>query len=421
MFKNALSFGSVNCKIRYVRIWLTAIFIPMLLGLSGCSTVGPDFNSMTEAYENAIDIHQKKSLLSNMLRASSNLPLVFTDVTTVTGTGSIATSASANANFASLEPATVAGFLSADKGSSFGASSSLSTNRAFTFSLGSLNNVEFFRGFLTNTPLEDLYFYMKSDNPPKELIGSILIDSIEMEDDDGNRQIFINDPMGPDYAKFVKALYILIDDGLSAEMQSTFVPIGPTLSSSDFQKLLPEFSKLVQAKLMVKKVSDSPEKYQIVMAMQKANICFERTNTPTKYNWKMECAEGIQGKQPKKLSREISSAREKSLVVHLRSTKSVFTYLGKIIALQRQSNPQTITIRVKGANGLYEEQPILRVLKNMSTSEEVITTVGYQGDQYSVPSINGGFSASVFQLLSVMVTMNKIPGSIPASPGVLIR
>jgi hypothetical protein len=79
-------------------------------------------------------------------------------------------------------------------------------------------------------------------------------------------------------------------------------------------------------------------------------------------------------------------------------------------------------IRVPTANGHFEQKPIILVQKGAPQSaERLIATTNYQGTQYSVPLEDSGYSARVFDLLSVMVTMNKIPGSIPASPGVLIR
>jgi hypothetical protein len=74
------------------------------------------------------------------------------------------------------------------------------------------------------------------------------------------------------------------------------------------------------------------------------------------------------------------------------------------------------------ASGNFEEQPILLVQKGYPLNmEQLIATTSYQGTSYHVPLSQSGYSARVFDLLSVMGTMNKIPGSIPASPGVLIR
>jgi len=58
---------------------------------------------------------------------------------------------------------------------------------------------------------------------------------------------------------------------------------------------------------------------------------------------------------------------------------------------------------------------------NVGFGERTIASVDYFGNAYSVPLTDNGYSAVVFDLLSLLVTMNKIPGSIPASPGILVK
>jgi hypothetical protein len=101
---------------------------------------------------------------------------VFTDISTVQGTGSIGIANSASVS----DTGKLASYFSPAIGSTLSSFSGLSTNRSFSFSLGSLNNEEFLRGFLTNTAMDDVILYLRSRNPPKELIASLLIDSIEI-------------------------------------------------------------------------------------------------------------------------------------------------------------------------------------------------------------------------------------------------
>ncbi len=390
--------------------------------LSGCSTIGPDFTDMTEAYEHAMDMHQKKSLLSNMLRASHNLPLIFTDVTTVAGTGSITSSNSIGAHIQGVDPSTVNGFFSPAVGSGANISSQLTTNRSFTFSLGSLNNEEFFRGFLAETPLDDMYFYMKSDMPPREFITALLVDSIEIVGKDGVKKVFINDPTSTQYDQFQSLMYQLLEDGLTTEVTNELIDIGPVLSKEDFAKLLPEISKLAQAKLIVRKVHNLPDAFQISSILPRAKLCMDSPKESRRYGRNMDC-----GKAPPALPNsakqvDAPSNSADTLLIKLRSTRGVFRYLGRVIALQSGPKPVMTSVRVKNANDQYENIPLLVVNQgNNFSSNNVIVSTNYQGEVFSVPLKNAGYSSRVFELLSVMVTMNKIPGSIPASPGVLIR
>jgi len=412
--------------IRFVqsKLSLAAVSTCALLILGGCTSIQPDFMDMTEAYERSIDMHQKKSLLTNMLRASNDLPLMFTDITTVAGTGSINTNSTIGASMVSAEPGSLAGFFSSTNGSSASIGTGLSTNRSFTFSLGSLNNEEFYRGFLTDTPLEDMYFYMRSDHPSKEFVASLLVDSIELTGQDGVKNIYVNDPLSPDYPLFQSVVYQLVDDGLTAEMINQMVDIGPALSKEDFNKVLPEISKLIQAKVQVRKLTTKPETYQLTMIVPKAKFCMDSALTQRRFGKQMSCkslSQTAAAAQTVKNPGPAESSKE-TLLINLRSTKAVFAYLGKLIARQIGPNPVITTIRVPVGKGQFEQTPIILVHQGMlSPFDKLIASTNYQGTTYSVPLRDSGYSAKVFDLLSVMVTMNKIPGSIPASPGVLIR
>lgn len=402
-----------------------AASVSCALILHGCSAIGPDFNDMTEAYEQAMDMHQKKSLLANMLRASNNLPLIFTDVTTVAGTGAIATSNSIGASIQGVDPSTVSGYFSPRVGSSANISSQLTTNRSFTFSLGSLNNEEFFRGFLTETPLDDMYFFMKSDSPPKEFITALLVDSIETVGKDGVRREYLNDPTHPRYDQFVSLMSQLLEDGLTSEVTNEIIDVGPVLSKEDFSKLLPEISKLLQSKFTFRKVGNNPQGFQISRVVPRARLCMDSDRESRHYGLHMDCGRApntaANATKPKLRPGELASSDD-SLLIRLRSTRGVFRYLGRLIALQSGPNPVVTTVRVKNADNQYEDIPILVVDKgNGFSTNAVVVSTNYQGEVYSVPLKNAGYSSRVFELLSVMVTMNKIPGSIPASPGVLIR
>jgi hypothetical protein len=415
IIKNSIQQVKQHCR------WFTMGAV-CLFTLGGCSSIGPDFTDMTEAYERAMDMHQKKSLLANMLRASDNLPMVFTDITTVQGTGTIGTTNSLGANMLASEPSSLAGYFSPKTGSTLGVNTGLSTSRSFSFSLGSLNNEEFIRGFLTSTPMEDMYFYLRSDNPPKELIASLLIDSIEITGSDRVKKVYMNDPLAKDYKAFQSVMYQLIDDGLSAESIPQTLDLGPALSKEDFTKVLPELSKLVQAKVMFRKLNTKPETYQLSITQLKARFCIDLSISKKRFGDYLSCLDMTQLAQPDPLVNKRDSANDEKLVINLRSTRGVFRYLGKLITLQTAIQPVITTVRTPTGNGNFEEQPILLVQKGYSSNvEQLITTTSYQGTTYRVPLSQSGYSARVFDLLSVMVTMNKIPGSIPASPGVLIR
>ena len=64
--------------------------------------------------------------------------------------------------------------------------------------------------------------------------------------------------------------------------------------------------------------------------------------------------------------------------------------------------------------------PLFLVEKNGNTSN-AIASVKYRGNTYSIPGANTSASREVLTLLSEILTLSKVPGSIPPSPAVLIK
>ena len=63
--------------------------------------------------------------------------------------------------------------------------------------------------------------------------------------------------------------------------------------------------------------------------------------------------------------------------------------------------------------------PIFEVAKNDRARS--ITSVRYEGEIYSVPSDTKSWTRDVLVTLSQLLTLNKVPGSIPPSPSVLVK
>lgn len=63
------------------------------------------------------------------------------------------------------------------------------------------------------------------------------------------------------------------------------------------------------------------------------------------------------------------------------------------------------------------------VVNKGSTSGPTLMSVKYQGETYSIPKDDdfSSYTNLVLVMLSQMLTLTKVPGSIPASPAVLIR
>ena len=63
--------------------------------------------------------------------------------------------------------------------------------------------------------------------------------------------------------------------------------------------------------------------------------------------------------------------------------------------------------------------PIFVVEKNSSAKS--LSSVNLEGDTYSMPRDSQSYTRDVLVTLSQLLTLDKVPGSIPASPSVLVK
>jgi hypothetical protein len=120
-----------------------------------------------------------------------------------------------------------------------------------------------------------------------------------------------------------------------------------------------------------------------------------------------------------------------TLAIKLRSPRNIYSFLGTVVALQLQPNPKIIKVKnsdffasnpsmVHDVNDDSTSLALFEVLVNNS-SIRPISSVNYRGITYSIPADRTSRSREVIVLLSEILTLSKVPGSIPASPAVLIN
>jgi hypothetical protein len=124
-----------------------------------------------------------------------------------------------------------------------------------------------------------------------------------------------------------------------------------------------------------------------------------------------------------------TSKPEVTLIIKLRSVRNVFEFLGALVNIQNGPDARTITVvdsEKMAPNStidqiLAQSKPLF-VVKKGSVSDSMMT-VTYQGTTYSVPKdeTNATYTNQVLVMLSQMLTLTKVPGSIPLSPAVLIK
>ena len=65
--------------------------------------------------------------------------------------------------------------------------------------------------------------------------------------------------------------------------------------------------------------------------------------------------------------------------------------------------------------------PLFVVEKNPSKKSNALSQIDYEGDVYSIPANDNGYTSMVMNILTQLLTLNKVSGTIPPSPAVLIR
>jgi hypothetical protein len=410
--------------------------------LTGCASVSPDFSDMSQSYQKSIEKYQNNNFLLNIVRSSKEMPLSFIDIPSVIGTGNITETAGLSGLFYSNSPGGgLSGVFSAAAGSYTNPSLGLSLGRSFNFTQSSLANAQFQKEFLSIIPIETINFFARHHIPP-ELIFSLTIDSIEVSKPDGTTKVFFNNPTSPDFAEFQALIRKLIQYGLTTEIVKTENPIGPALDVKKMGATLPQtilqyIGSKNSNKLDFKPVSDkNPDLYQFTQEVTTARLCFAAYKNIQavirEFGESMLCQNPL-GTNKQKADRlgitgTLSPNKDKtSLAIKIRSNRDVYHFLGEVLIAQIQATPrmtylEPTAISNQQKRSLNEEKvPLLVINKNPPTGTKSIATINYDGDTYSIPAENNGYSALVVDVLSQFLNLNKIPGSIPASPAVLVQ
>jgi hypothetical protein len=64
---------------------------------------------------------------------------------------------------------------------------------------------------------------------------------------------------------------------------------------------------------------------------------------------------------------------------------------------------------------------LLVVRKNDPNNRNFASVKNIDDDVYSIPANDNGYSPMVLKIISQLLSLNKVPGSIPVSPGILLR
>ena len=405
-----------------------ACFIALLGGCT--STLTPDFGQMSSKYANSLEQYQINTIFHNILRSAENKPVSFLDMPTINGSGSIGVTPSISALFTGGAIPYNASYNVIQGGLSVATpSTSMTLNNTFNFTQSSLDNAVFWKGYLNELPLETVK-YFASNNIPKEVFLSLVIDEIQIVQPNGQTQTFINNPLRPDYPEFLKQLYGLINEELGATLISSLLEIGPPMSIENFR---PKFGEkglefLKESGITLKKV-DGSQKYmfQPVQMSQQYKRCVTVNKYENfiaqQYAKGLYCQETVVELMDKQ---DPLKKNQPKLNLKLRSTNNVFEFLGQVVKAQLAEKPYLVTLpptasTFNPSNDKFNQYALFVVEKDKPSKKPFASIEGLDGDLYSIPSENNGYSALSIKLLAQLMSLQKIPGSIPTSPSVLLK
>ena len=351
------------------------LFCIALLTVSGCtSNYTPNLSRMSSSYAQALSQYQTDIILMNIVRASEERPLSFLDIPSINGTGNVNTSVSLGLGAGGISTGNFAGaVLSATPASAVG------YGTTFTFTQSSLDNATFWKGILTPIPLKVAYNF-RTSRTPKELLFSLLIDSIEIKEHQ-RTNLYLNNPLDSSYTGFVDHFNHLLSAGLE---------IGTK-----------KIKKEIEFDLCLKPNA-------------------ENRITISEFHQDTYC-------EPEQKSTGNATFGNKQISFKIRSPKMVFNYLGDVVTAQLGDpsllvilKPTTETKSRKA--GQVNQYALFVVNKNPPSTMQSLSSFNTpEGIEYAIPKDNNGYSAQVIDIMSQMITLSKIAGSIPQQPAVLIK
>ncbi len=423
--------------------------IAAAIALSGCAPTGSSsFRDMSAAYRDVLEDYANDNVLLNIIRASKHMPLSFLDMPSVIGTGSVGVSAGVNSSIASRAPNAVTGFFSAaaTSGSSYAPSVGLSVNSSFNFTQSSLDNAQFMTSFLGDIRPDVIANLTNNQTRPRSVLYALVIDYIELRSDKNVvLSTYINNPNLPGFADFQSALYTLIQAGLSTEIVVAKQNVSAPMSAEELNRnLVAVVAAQAQPGTMVEQVKiGGVTKYQVVRSMPVTRMCLNKQaeveTLGQVFAESAFCNSQSTGVSPAKPLLPSTAAdlvkkgvnKDTQLIIKLRSTRNVFDFLGTLVNLQNMDPPRQIKVMSSDAIAINNELlfkrdfssaiPLLIVEKGRGSSSNALTSVKYQGEKYNVPAESNSYSREVLNIVSQLLTLNKVPGSIPASPAVLIK
>ncbi len=376
-----------------------------------------DFSGFSSGYDKAIEKTANKNLLINIMRSAYQQPTHFSSVSGVSGTSSLS-APTANLNL----PFNQIFSLSRNGSSAFINTPFFSQSSSVTVS--PLTTSEFLSGMLMQISPATFHFYI-SQGIPRELIFSLLVESIEYEYE-GTKDKVRNDPTDERYEEFKSVLATVIKMGLTAEYVTGFAPVGPVLTE-DQAKDPDRISTAIGAGMALEAVvGSSSNEYQMFAPFSYSRFCFSKLGEGSEeLPRSMLCnsKEAPVDKGLLKTGKGSETLKNASLRIIPRSTRGIFEYLGKVVYqhVERKATPVILTSEEAKKYNYQKTGDRLFVIEKNNRKSDDIVSVKLDGDTFSIPARKNGFSTHVLALVSEILNLSKTVNSLAPANTVITK
>ncbi len=404
-----------------LRMLRNAMCIAAAVGLTGCATT-MDFSSWAVSYNNSVESATNRMTLLNIMRASEDMPLLFTGMMVVRGQGTAAAGATLGGSY---------GMQTGSQGvavdilaRTWAPGASLQVSSGFNFDVVVLDSAEFYQGLLNPVSIDALHALSKR-GVPTELILYLMIDRITLTVN-GVSETFVNEPSDPNYERFRKALTVLLGYGLTTEQDTVNTPMSPLLSADDVKKNMQPLFQAAQAGIIPTPV---PGGFMLMKKTTTSRLCFMGVGPNVPDLPQSSLCSGSPKKRPAGPAAAAAAHGEQQtltlpdaqMTVQTRSTRDIYGYLGRLARTQTDAGREGVTLELSGVptyRVAARGKSLFRVVKNDAKADDLVS-VEYRGAVYSLP--NEGYTSTVLAVLQQFFNLSKSINSVPNVGTVVVR
>jgi hypothetical protein len=404
----------------FQAIRAACVAVALVFACAGCSYSRFDLPGQVGRYNDSIEEFIEKAILLNIVRASHDAPIGFTQVAVVRGSGSVG-------GQLGLPSVTFGpGQTLQQQQIAFGANAATVGGNT-NFDLAVLESKEFWLGLLTPLGADTLAFFIRQ-GVPREILFYLYVQRVEVTSDN-KTDILTNNPLDSRFVSFTTNLRDSLRLGLTVDTASRSFDFGPPLPAAQATNIK-DLIELAKAGLSLRPVANSAgSQYQVQATVSASVLCFDQAratvNILDEIAPESTCAV-VTGHGPAPAQTTTAgapfafnhtSARGPATIkIFPRSTYDIFRYLGALVhageAARSAPYVDLVTDEAKSTLGPDPLSTKLFVVQKNAPGNAKYLSVKYGNDTYSVPK-NATTTIQVLALLRQLIALSTSVNALP--------